>query len=955
MKEIHAILKKYSIKGFLAILLLGSLSSCNDNDQNTTLAFAKATTDYKVNPTALESKKPKFSWVVNADGFNKSQSGYHILVASNEAKLNKADADIWNSEKIDSEASTFIDYDGSELKPMQTYFWKVKIWDEAGNPSDWSTTQTFEMGLMNEANWGAAKWITLNQDTRTSPHRFRDYKTGKMKAPIPVDGFAASYFRKETTFDKEIKRAEAYICGLGYYELYLNGEKVGDHVLDPAPSNYDKQAYYVNYDITEQLAPGENAFGIIAGNGFYGQNISWKNDPESERDLAYGPPTVKLAVKITYTDGSKEDFYTDNTWKESTGPIVFNNIYGGDTYDARYEIKGWNTVGYEDVSWGNTKIASPKLKKISPQQIPPIKKLMELEPQKVFKGADGEWIVDFGQNIAGWVKLKVKEKEGQLIEITTTEALLTDGSDIFQGSTGGGANGMPQVFKYISKGGDAEPWEPKFSYHGFRYAKIKGISSKPDSDMIKAVLVATDIQETGSFSSSDDLLNQMHDISKWTIVDNLHGIPEDCPHREKCGWLGDAHAFAEYALYNYDMYDFYKKYMEDIRTQMRPTKGHNDPDMKFPVPTMIAPGKRTSTYAKIDWGVATMYLPWYNYWYYGDDTIISDYYEEMKGLTDFYLNFKGENGIMQDGMGDWCPPLWDRRKNPGAMETDPIISANAYFYDVLGIMEKFAEMNDDPGYASQMNTEKEALKEALNTEYLRPIPNTEHKWYLSQTATVQALQFGLVPENEIENVVNGLVHNIVEVKGGHHATGIHGNRYIYTVLAANGKADLAHEILTTPEFPSQTYVMNSGFTTWPERQFIWEEMEGPTNSLNHPMHTGFATYFYESLGGIKSSKENPGYKKFVVNPKFPSQITSTDVSVPTPYGDITNKWKMNGTTFEMELSVPFNTTAILPLTEDEKKTLRINNENPEAYGTGDSTSSSVQLGSGEYKITYTKS
>lgn len=954
MKGIHTILKDYGINGFLVILLFGWLSSCNDTRQNTTLAFAKVTTDYKVNPTALESKKPKFSWVVNTDGFDKSQSAYHILVASSKDQLNEKDADIWNSNKVNSNASTFVSYEGIELNPMQTYFWKVKIWDEAGNPSDWSNIQIFEMALMNKANWGEAKWITLNKDNRTSPHRFRDYKTGKMKETVPVEGFAASYFRKETTIDKNIKSATAYIAGLGYYELYLNGKKVGDHVLDPAPSNYDKQAYYVDYDIAEQLVYGENAFGIILGNGFYGQNISWKNDPESERDLAYGPPTVKCMVKITYTDGTKTDFYTDDSWKESTGPIVFNNIYGGDTYDARFEIKGWNTVGYDDTSWGNPKEVFPKLNKLSPQQIPPIKKLMELEPQKVFKGADGEWIVDFGQNIAGWVKLKVQEKEGQLIEITTTEALLTNGSDIFQGSTGGGANGMPQIYKYISKGGDAEPWEPKFSYHGFRYAKIKGISSKPDSDMIKAVLVATDIQETGSFKSSDEMLNEMHSISKWTIVDNLHGIPEDCPHREKCGWLGDAHAFAEYALYNYDMYDFYKKYMEDIRTQMRPTKGHNDPDMKFQVPTMIAPGKRTSTYAKIDWGVATMYLPWYNYWYYGDDAIIKDYYEEMKGLTNFYLNFKGENGIMQDGMGDWCPPLWDRRKNPSAMETDPIISANAYFYDVLGIMEKFAQMNNDPSYETQMKTQKEALKEAFNTAYLRPIPDTEHKWYLSQTATVQALQFGLVPEEYLEHVVNGLVHNIVEVKGGHHATGIHGNRYIYTVLAANGKADLAHEILTTPEFPSQAYVMNSGFTTWPERQFIWEEMEGPTNSLNHPMHTGFATYFYESLGGIKSSKENPGYKTFVVDPKFSSQITSTDVSVPTPYGDITNKWKMNGTTFEMELSVPFNTTAILPLTDEERKTMRINNEKPEAYKNGNTSGKAVQLGSGNYKITYRK-
>ena len=934
----------------LSFIMAFGLSAFQVQSNDMPLDFTQLTVDLKVNPTALENKQPKFSWEVDAQGFNKSQSAYQILVASSIDKLNEEEADLWNSKKTITNKSVFIPYEGAILQPIHTYFWKVKIWDEKGNASAWSDVNRFSMGLMGQEQWGNAQWITLQNDTRESPHRFRDYKTGKMKQAVPVEGFAAGYFRKEKSIDKAVEKAEAFICALGYYELFLNGEKVGDHVLDPAPSNYDKQAYYVNYDITANIVSGKNAFGIVLGNGFYGQNISWKNDPESEKDLAYGPPTTKLLVKITYRDGTQEDFYTDNTWKEATGPIVFNNIYGGDTYDARYEINGWNAVGYDDTSWGTPEVVSPKVRKISAQQIPPIRKLKVLEPQKIFKAPDGDWIVDFGQNIAGWVQLKVNEKRGQRIEIITTEALLTDGSDVFKGSTGGGANGMPQIYTYICKGQAEEAWEPKFSYHGFRYAKIKGVTSKPDAEMIKAVLVATDIAETGSFSSSDELLNKMHDISKWTIEDNLHGIPEDCPHREKCGWLGDAHAFAEYALYNYDMYDFYKKYMEDIRTQMRPTKGHNQSHVKYQVPTMIAPGKRTSTYAKIDWGVATMYLPWYNFIYYGDDSIVSNYYQEMKNLTNFYLDFKGENGIMQDGMGDWCPPRWDRRLNPEAMECDPVISANAYFYDVLGIMEKFAKMNHDPSFEAKMRAEKNALKMAFNKAYLKPKVGTKYKWYLSQTATVQALQFGLVPEDERENVVNGLIHDIVEVKAGHHSTGIHGNRYIYTVLTANGKADLAYQILTTPTFPSQTYVMNSGFTTWPERQFVWEEMKGPTNSLNHPMHSGFAAYFYESLGGIKSSTTQAGYQTFFVDPKFPSKLENTKVSVPTPYGAIKNEWVKKEGKVTMKLEVPFNTRAMLPFAGINKKSIQINTKTIEELNPN--ISEALVLGSGSYVITF---
>lgn len=946
---------------YLIILGLSMcILSCTQKESSkvSSLEFETLTCNSKKNPSIIESEQPLLSWIVNAEGFNKSQKAYHVLVASSEEQLNDNEADLWDSNKIVSSASSFVKYEGKPLAAMQTYYWKVKIWDESNQETNWSDVQEFKMGLLNNQNWGDSKWITLNKDTRTSPHRFRDYKTSKMEIPIFVDGFAAGYFRKEVNIAKTIENAQAYICGLGYYELYANGKKVGDHVLDPAPSNYDKQAYYVNYDITTNLKTGKNAIGIILGNGFYGQNISWKNDLESEKDLAYGPPTVRCLVKVKYSDGSTEDFYTDKSWKEATGPIVFNNIYGGDTYDARHELGNWNAADYNDLTWGNAKEVFPEIKKIGAQQIPPIKKLKEFDPQYIFKAPDGDWIVDFGQNIAGWVKINVQEKEGQLIEITTTEALLTNGKDIFQGSTGGGANGMPQIYKYICKGSSLESWEPKFSYHGFRYAKIKGVTTKPDANMIKAVLVATDIQETGSFSSSDELLNKMHSISKWTIVDNIHGIPEDCPHREKCGWLGDAHAFCEYALYNYDMYDFYKKYMEDIRTQMRPTKGHNNPDIKFQVPTMIAPGKRTSTYAKIDWGVATMYLPWYNYLYYGDDAIVKEYYEDMKDLTDFYLSYKDENGIMQDGMGDWCPPRWDRRLNPSAMECDPIISANAYFYDVLGIMESFASMNNDVAYAVKMKKEQQELKDAFNASFLVDLPNTPHKWYQSQTATVQALQFEMVPENQIENVVNGLVHDIVEVKGGHHSTGIHGNRYIYTVLSKYGKADLAYQILTTPNFPSQTYVMNSGFTTWPERQFEWEKMEGPTNSLNHPMHSGFSAYFFESLGGIKSSNKHPGYKEFFVKPEFPGDIKKTAVSVPTPYGEINNGWSFNNGILQMNLEVPFNTIARLVLTKEESESLKINGRSfadfPDTAMEIFNESIHIKIGSGKYQIEFLK-
>ena len=948
-------LTKMLIRPLLLLYLFGTHISLS-LAQSDALNFTALTCNAIVTPTAIEDPAPLLSWIIKAEGFNKSQSAYHILVASSLDQLDPETADYWNTGKVISGQSANIPYHGKALQPLQQYFWSVRVYDESGQVSAWSAPQHFTMGLMQENQWGNAQWISLGKDTRSSTHRFRAYQTGRMTSPEMVEGQAAAYFRKTLVAHQNIISAQAYICALGYYELYLNGEKVGDHVLDPAPSNYDKQAYYVHHDITQQLKAGKNAIGIMLGNGFYGQDISWKGDRESEGNLSYGPPAVKLLIKLRYADGTAADFVTDGTWKEATGPVVFNNIYGGDTYDARYLLHGWDSPDYDDAEWGWAKVTHPAVAKISALQIPAIKRLKEFTPVNVFLSPRGTWIVDFGENMAGWIKLKAQEKEGTLIEIITTEALTKDGKDIFPGSTGGGANGMPQLFRYVCNGNDTAWWEPAFSYHGFRYAEIKGLSRRPDSTIIRSVLVATAIAEKGSFFCSDTLLNKMHAISKRTIQSNMHGIPEDCPHREKCGWLGDAHAFCEYALYNYELENFYAKYMEDIRTQMRPAKGQHT-DSIFQVPTMIAPGKRTSTLAKLDWGIATIYLPWYNYLHYGNDAMVKEYYAAMKNLTAYYLTFKDDNGIIQNGMGDWCPPDWDRINNPTAMECDPVISANAYFYDILGIMEKFALMNNDVAFAQTMQQEKLALYTAFNRAFLVALPSTAWTWYGSQTATVMALQFGMVPDASLASVLAGLEYHIKVVKGGHHATGIHGNRYIYTTLSNHGKADLAYTILTTPDFPSQTYVMNYGFTTWPERQFNWDKMPALTNSLNHPMHSGFAAYFFETLGGIKSSTHATGYREFKVNPIVPEKITHATVTIPTRFGMISNAWTKNGRQFSMTINIPFNTMAHVILSQKEIATLSVNGMPYKAFQQQYNTSildGALLLGSGQYTLMYEK-
>ncbi|SEQ09311.1 alpha-L-rhamnosidase [Neolewinella agarilytica] len=915
------------------------------------IVFERLLCNYEENPQVIAGDRPQFSWVVKATGYNRQQTAFRVLVASSPELLAKDEGDVWDSGKLLSTSTTHNLFEGPALAAGRRYNWKVKIWDEADVASAWSPVQFFTTGLGGEADWDDAQWITVPTDERTSEHRFRFFQTGAMKEPVQVSSFPAGYFRRTFEVKKKIASARAYIVGLGYYELYLNGKKIGDQVLDPAPSNYDKTSYYVVLDAKEELLVNQNTLGIKLGSGFYGQNLAFRRDPESAKSLAYGPPAVRMTLKLIYEDGTTGSIVTDSKWKSIPGPIVFDNIYGGETYDARFEQQGWHENDFDDNIYQKVKITTPVVGTIVPQVIPPIRKIKALKPREIFRGENGNWILDFGQNIAGWIRMSVKESEGTKVQLQLTEALKRSGNAIHLGSTGGGASGLSQQLIYVCGSNERETWEPGFTYHGFRYAEITGISRRPEKDDFTAFLVSTDVRETGSFQCSDSLVNRMAEVSKWTVIDNLHGIPEDCPQREKCGWLGDAHATAEFILYNYDVAAFYEKYMNDIRTQFRSVKGGNDKN-KFSVPTMIAPGRRTSTIAKLDWGIAAIYLPWYHYLHYGNEQIVSEYYADMKQLTAYYLSFRNADGIIENGMGDWCPPRWDRKSNPSAMECHPVVSATAYFYDILKVMRAFSEVMGEKEYAGFLDSEIESLHTAFNRVYLEQVAGTNYSWYGSQTATVMALQFGLVPEEEEENVVNGLVYDIDVVNSGHHTVGIHGNRYLYSVLSDHGMADLAYSVLTHPDFPSQAFVLHTGFTTWPERQWDWSENIEFGNSLNHPMHSGFAAYFHERLGGIRPMIADPGYKQFVIDPIIPKTINYADAEIQSPYGLIKNNWRKEGDSFSMKLSIPFNTSAILPLTAAKAGTVKVNGTEWKKDTFAPSPMDSLTLGSGVYTVSF---
>ncbi len=860
------------------------------------------TCEFDSSPMGIETEEIRFSWMLQTATPGQRQTAYRILVADNPESLASDKGNLWDSGKIDSDQSVLVNYDGKPFRSSSRYWWKVKVWDKMGHNTSWSESSWFETGLLQDSDWRDAHWISMESDNRDSIHYFRRIQTELMKEPELRTSYPAPLFRREVAVRQGLKAARAYISGLGYYELTINGRKIGDHVLDPAQTNYDIYSKYVVFDISEGLSIGVNSLGVMLGNGFYGQTIAF---PHSR--LSYGKPLFKAIFRFEYEDGTIGELVTDELWKTASGPVIFDNVFAGETYDARYELHGWNMPGYDDSAWENAKGVEGPGGTMSAQSLPPIRVKDRLRPVNMFESGDS-WIIDFGQNISGWVRIRVNEEPGTVIRIRTAEALTRDGSAINTYSTGHFATGVEQIDMYICHGNGVEVWEPRFTYHGFQFAEISGLSGKPDAHSIEAVWVYSDVDNTGYFESSDTLLNRIYEVSMNTIKGNIHGLPEDCPHREKCGWLGDAHIAAEVSIYNYDMALFFNKFILDIITGLRKTNPNTLNDI-YLVPTMVAPGKRVAGTATMDWGVALIKMPWYMYLYYGDIEPFRQHYNHLKEFISYMMTFVNDEGIIENGLGDWCPPRWDRFDNPSAMLCHPYISSTAFLYRSLRIMGLMAEKLGDESYAEWAGNTAETVKRAFNSEFLVTIDNTPLRWYGSQTATALAFSYKMVPDSIYQNVAEALKYDIEVTHGGHHTCGIFGQRHIYTVLNDLGYHHLAMKILTTPDFPSQAYIVNAGLTTWPERQWEWSSGIEWDRSLNHPMQSGFAAWFHESLAGIQPNMHYPGFKHFVLKPNPVREVENVKAGMRSMYGVISSHYQFKDGVFLWEVSIPANSTA----------------------------------------------
>ncbi len=599
--------------------------------------------EYQINPLGIDNPQPELSWILESKERNQRQTAYQILASSNE----KRGADLWDSGKVASSESVGVIYQGKPLSSGQQVFWKVRVWDGKDKPTAYSKIAWWEMGLTTA--W-RAKWISGKPLGKlTEPEMFADH-------PAPL-------LRKEFALDKKIQRARIYVSGLGYYELHLNGQRVGDQVLDPGWTTYSKRVLYSTYDVTAQLQRGQNALGLMLGNGWYNPMPLRMWGVINPRDaLTIGEPRALLQMVVEFTDGTSQTVVTDESWKTGDGPILRNSVYLGEVYDARKEQAGWDRQGFSEASWESARIVSEPLGQLRAQEAPPIRITRTLKPVKITEPKPGVYIFDMGQNFAGWIRLHVKGPAGTQIKMRYGELLYKDGS--LNGMTavvgqikGGRANykydgvGMPktafELDEYILKGEGDEVYTPHFTFHGFRYVEVTGLSDKPDLSTLEGLRLNSDVESVGSFTCSNDMFNRIQEMVLWTELSNLFSVESDCPHREKFGYGGDIMVASEMAMFNFDMSRFYAKSVHDLAEAVRPNGGFTET-----APYVgIADESLGEKAGPIGWASAHPWLIWELYQYYGDRRLLEEQYDAVKKWITFLQTCAKEN-ILDNGISD---------------------------------------------------------------------------------------------------------------------------------------------------------------------------------------------------------------------------------------------------------------------------------------------------------------
>ena len=860
-------------------------------------------TENLVNPLGLDTTVPRFSWQITSDQNDVVQTAYEILVASSIDKLNTGDGDLWNSGKIKSSEQLWIAYNGKQLKSNQRGYWKVRAYTNKGL-TEWSKPQEFGIGLLKESHW-SGRWIGLER-----------LMEGEQKGLHTR--LAARYLRKEFELkDMQVVRATAHVSGLGLYELFINGKKIGkNEVLKPVPSDYRKTVYYNSYDVTKVLAK-KTAIGIILGNG----RMFTMRQHKPSKSPAFGFPKCRINIIVEYADGSTQRLTTDDSWKVTAdGPIRANNEYDGEEYDARKELGMWKTVGYDDSKWLKVDRADIPYGALRGQMTPNmIQEKLDIKP--VVTIVNGKTIVDFGQNISGWISFVPKGKEGDTIKIKYAEKLNPDGTLYTDNLRDAISEDI-----YICNGKETySAWHSTFSYHGFRYAEIKGMESVK-AENLAALVVADKMQTTGTFECSDTILNKVFKNAWWGIKTNYKGMPVDCPQRnERQPWLGDRTVGSLGESFLFDNERLYSKWMRDICESQREDGVFSD----------VAPAFWNYYNDDVTWPAALPFTCDMLYRQFGNKQPIVSSYPYIKRWIEHVIGeYTSEGVITKDKYGDWCVPpekLELIHSQDPARKTDGSLISTAYTIRCLQLLEEFALLQGLDAEASNWKAQREEMSKAFNKKFLNikrgtsPRPGhvlyPDSVFYGNNTATANLLPlaFGLVPDDCKDDVVKNIVENIIIKNKEHVSCGVIGISWLMRMLSENGFADVAFLLATQNTYPSWGYMAENGATT------IWELWNGDKanpkmNSGNHVMLLGdLLTWCYQNLGGIKNGN-GVAYKHIVLKPDFDIQDCShANVSYQTPYGKVVSNWKKTLQQLSWDIEIPCNTTADVHLPDGKVK------------------------------------
>ncbi len=824
------------------------------------------------NPIGLDAAKPRFSWQITSDKRNIKQTAFEIQV-----KIGKKN--VWSSGKVLSESSLFNNYQGAALQSNTRYTWQVKVWDNQGNISEWSNGH-FHTALLSSAEW-KAKWISSGIASDT------------VNGIVPM-------FRKTFDASKKIVSATAFVTARGLYEAQINGKRIGDAFLTPGWTSYNKHLQYQTYDVTSLLATGKNAIGVLLGSGWYRTRLAWVNQKN-----IYGKETALLfQLAIKYADGTEETVISDNSWKVAESHIRYSEIYDGEIQDARQYQNNWAVASFGDSSWKNAKETNFPSHYLNAAINEPIKKHETFKPIKVLTSPKGETILDFGQNLVGWVKFTASGQAGDVIKLYHVEMLDKKGVPYFENLRSAKAQAT-----YTLSGKGTETFEPNFTFFGFRYVKVEGLKNKINPADFTAIALYSDMKATGSFECSNPLVNQLQKNIQWGQKGNFLDVPTDCPQRdERLGWTGDAEVFSRTAAFNFNVNQFFAKWLKDVIADQ-----YDNGAVPYVIPDVLKSSGFGSPSGAAGWSDASIIIPYNMYVVYGDQQLIEKQYSSMKAYLD-YMRGVAKNDLWNTGFqfADWLSFRVDDSKEAIGQRsavTDNYLVAQCFYAYNVGIMIKTAYLLNKNEEAKEYENLLERIRKAFQKEYMtasgRLISET-------QTAYILALQFDMLPE-AIRPIAVERLENNIKSYGYHLTTGFLGTPFLNSVLTRFGKNDVAYKLLLQETYPSWLYPIKAhGATTIWER---WDSMK-PDSTFQDPGMTSFNHYAYGAVGdwmyrtvaGIDTKEaEGAGYKASIVKPQIGGGLTFAKASLKTPYGVLASSWKIENGVFTLAVEVPANT------------------------------------------------